>query len=450
MPPSRQLLALLLASLVLVLLALNLGAYTNGLCLASADDLSIRHALADPAAQLGNRIHDEAIGRIYTEPKFFLLEHLMAVHSDDVRTVVRLLSALLAFAPAAWFAWEWSRDCFVAFSVLALLLGLLPVVAGYQAFLSFPLLWIGWGAVWVMGALALREESVAGRCLMAAAFGLALASHESNAAFVVWPALVRAAAGRPGWRATAAREFAPCLVVLLGYAALSLALRHEVNVLLNEPTYDGALLSWHLRDAAFALNVYSLSGIPGLDGWCARWTDGLWLTPAEWLSRIQAWVALSGLLASVLLAAVTWFAARSPRGVQPPPVRRNAARFSALLIFAAYAPNLLLALTMKYQQWAHQREWPYYYTSMSFIALTVLGAVLAGALLRRTRGRTRACVQAALAVLVFVLALGSNAAGRQAVAYMRHHPYFFQVDFRAHLPGAPSFARTSDGTLRPR
>lgn len=448
MPPSRQLLAFLLASLVLVLLALNLGTYTNGLCLASADDLSIRHALADPAGQLGNRIHDEAIGRIYTEPKFFLLEHLMAVHSDYVRTVVRLLSALLAFAPAAWFAWEWSRDRFVAFSVLALLLGLLPVVAGYQAFLSFPLLWIGWGAVWVMGVLALRDESVAGRCLMAAAFGLALAAHESNAAFVVWPALVRAAAGRPGWRATAAREFAPCLVVLLGYAALSLALRHEVSVLLNEPIYDGARLSWHLHDAVFALNVYSLSGLPGLDGWCARWTDALWMNPVDWLARVQAWVALPGLLASVLLGATYWFAARSPAAPKTPPVRRNAVRFGALLVFAAYAPNVLLALTMKYQEWAHQREWPYYYTSMSFIAWTVLGAVLAGGLLRRTRGRTRASVQTALAVLAFVLALGSNAAGRQAVAFMRHHPYFFQVDFRAHLPGPPNFARPPDERLR--
>ncbi len=450
MPLSRQPIAVLLAVVVLALLAFNLGAYTQGLRLACADDLTLDHALSDPIGQTGNRIHDEAMGRFYAETKFFLLERLMAIHSEVIRTLVRLASALLALAAASWFAWEWSRDRFVAFSVLALSLGLFPVVAGYQAFLSFPLLWIGWGAIWMMGVLALRDESVAGRCLMAAAFGLALASHESNAAFVVWPALVRAAAGKPGWRATAAREFAPCLVVLLGYAALSLALRHEVRVLLNEPIYDGAQLSWHLRDAVFALNVYSLSGLPGLDGWCARWTDALWLNPADWLTRVETWITLPGMLVSILLGAALWFAARSPGDLKAPPVRRNAVRFGALLVFAAYAPNVLLAITMKYQEWAHQREWPYYYTSMSFIAWTVLGAVLAGGLLRRTRGRTRGCVQTALAVLAFVLALGSNAAGRQAVAFMRHHPYFFQVDFRAHLPGPPIFARTPDRLPGPR
>lgn len=141
----------ILAAVTFVLL-LNLGVATAGLRLVTTDDYFIGKALADPgAAALANRMHDFQIGRIYADVKFWLLAHLMRVTSDSVHSALRVGMFVGAMLAAAWFAGEWRRSKMAGMLVLKIGAGFLPVWVGYQALLSYPLLWLGWAGVWVMG-----------------------------------------------------------------------------------------------------------------------------------------------------------------------------------------------------------------------------------------------------------------------------------------------------------
>lgn len=418
---------------VALLLLLNLGMTTTALRLASADDTALARGLSLPAQAAWNRMHDFRIGRIYADAKFALLEQLMLVPSDAVHAALRIGAFLGALLTAAWFTWEWRRSERAVWLVVCAGSGFLPVAIAYQALLSYPLLWIGWAGVWTMGALALRPESAWGRSGIAVAFAVALAAHESNAVFLVWPAMLRRAAGDSDHPKTILREAAPCAVVLSVYAALSWGLRSAALAATTADVYDGAKVALDFRGAVFALCTYTGSGLPGLDSWLARNSDPsgpLWLSLPAWWHRAGEWTTPLSVVGASLLGAAVWLGTAADEGDRERP-RIHAIGIGAALGFAAFAPNLLLALTVKYQAWAHQRMWPYYYTSMSYLAWLVLlvgvGAGLLAALRNAAAHRT---VRVALAAGVIAAAIGVSAANHEAAGLLLRHTFIHMVEYR--------------------
>lgn len=179
----------------------------------------------------------------------------------------------------------------------------------------------------------------------------------------------------------------------------------------------------------FALNTYSWSGFPGLESWLARWNApdaAIWLSPMAWVHRVGEWSSSVCLASAALLELGLWFGGESREN----PVERSGSfslKMVGALLFAAFAPNFLLACTYKYQMWSHQRMWPYYYTSMSYLAWVVL---LVGAWLRlmdyvRNYSLRRACW-----ALMAVGAIGVGAANNQAVTMLRKHPFYHMSQYR--------------------
>jgi hypothetical protein len=350
----------------------------------------------------------------------------MSIRSDAAHSALRVGAFLMAVLAAAWFTWELRRKERLALLVLVAGVGLAPVSVGYQALLSLPTLWIGWAAVWTMGALALKPDSVWTRSGIIFAFALALVIHEANAVFLIWPFVLTTRRGQPDRARLFIRQTAGCAVVLVAYGILSLALRRQTLAAFPGSMYDGAALSLNPRDAGFALNAYSWSGLPGFDSWLmrsggagARW----WLSPPEWLHRAFAGATAYDVAGALVLGAAFWIGTmpcRAERGKEHP----FTVRTFFVLFFAAFAPNLVLSLTSKYQVWAHQRMWPYYYTSMSYLVWVVLLVNMlsrALSLIPAARGRRAAGVSVAAAAAL--LAIGIASANREAVNLLRKHPF---------------------------
>ena len=428
--PPAKFLGLAVVSAVLLL---SLGLATAGLRCATADDEAIQRGLSNPAQALGNRMHDFRIGRIYADVKFDLLEAWMCVPSEAAHTAIRLGAFMTAVLAMGWFVWEWRRSAVTAGLVGMVGLGFLPVSIGYQALLSYPLLWFGWAGVWAMGAMALRPDTVAMRGGIAVAFALALAVHEANAAFLVWPAILRWAGGVRGAKAVG-REFYWCGLVLAVYGLLSLWLREAAMAAVPGGFYEGAKVALNLREAVHALNVYTWSGLPALDSWLARMGDisgPLWLSPHGWLQRVVAWASPLTLLGAVLLGVAVWLgtAPGEQEADRHSPISR--VRMVVALGFAAFAPNLLLSFTVKYQEWAHQRMWPYYYTSMSYLVWVVLLVSAALAVLASIRpGMARNTARAGLVLVVTLAALGVGAANREASAQLKRHTFYHMLEYQ--------------------
>ncbi len=415
-------------------LLLNLGATTSGLRIVTADDEAIFHALTSPVYAITIRMHDFRIGRIYADLKFQLLEGVMCEPSEAVHTLLRLMAFMIAVGAAAWFAWAWRRSSRTAWLVVVGSAAAVPVSIGYQALLSFPLLWLGWAGVWVMGALALRPTSALNRCGLMVAFAVALAVHEGNAVFIVWPAWLRwISEGRAGVRAIG-RELGLCGAILTAYLALSWWLRGAALAATTNEVYEGARLSPNVRETIFAWIAYTGSGLPGFDSWLARTADPggpLWLSFGGWWQRITAWSTPATVMLAGLAGVIGWIG-MAPDEPAANPSRVRPAGMIAALVFAAFAPNLMLGLTLKYQTWAHHRMWPYYYTGMSFLAWVVLAAGGAGivlAALRRSAWRHTG--RAFLAIALVGVVLGVAAANRQAADFLRRHPFYHMGTYRA-------------------
>jgi hypothetical protein len=424
-------------AVAVVVLLLNLGVTTAGLRLAGADDDAMARGLTDPAFALTNRLHDFQIGRFYADARFWFGEHLLRVSSDAVHAAIRVGMFFVALLAAAWFAWEWRRSERVAWLVLVSGVGFLPVTVGYQVLLSAPTLWLGWAGVWAMGALALRPVSEAASGGIAAAFALALAAHEANAVFIVWPAMVRWSTDARSGLKIIARELALCGVVLVAYGGLSWALRGAVAAAGVGGAYDGATLSLNVREAIYALNVYTWSGWPALASWLALANDAagpLLVSPSAWAHRAVEWATPLSVAGAALVSVAIWAGTKRDEKTYHQPRARDAG-IAVALLFAAFAPNLLLALTVKYQMWAHQRMWPYYYTSMSYLAWVVLlvggGVALVDAI---PNPAARRVVRVALAAGVLVAAVGVGAANREAAALLRRHTFFHWNEYRQWLP----------------
>ena len=405
--------------------ASQLTLLTAGLRTPTDDDLMVARAITDPAYSADIRVLDFEMGRIYSGIKFSFLEWVLQLQPDWLHAAARIAMVVLAAGAAAWFTWVWRRKSGEALLVFAVSLGLMQISLSYQALLSQQWFWLGWTALWIMGALALQPDSTANRSGIALAFAAALVGHESNAAFVLWPVALRAVGRGEKIFWAALRPFWACAVVLVVYGGLSLAVRQQMTD--TRHIYGGTVLSPDLGRFALAWNVFSLSTVPGVEAWRVRWSDPgfpSWLTPAQWLEQLRAWTDLASLIGATLVGAVVWLGlARDEAEPDARASRAHPVAMLALLIAAAYAPNLLLAATIKYQGWAQQRMWPYYYSSMSYLAwmvffVTGIGSALSA--LRRPGGH--AIGRALAAGLAVVIALSVFSSSREALAYLRREP----------------------------
>lgn len=405
-------------------LAMQLGTLTLGLRVPTEDDEMVAAGAIDPTKTQDYRRYDYEMGRLYAGVKFDFLEAVMRVKSDWRHAAVRLALLLMTAGCAAWFTWEWRRNLREALLVLVAIVGLLQVSVSYQAFLSQQWFWFGWAAVWTMGALALRPDSTANRCGIVAAFALALFSHESNAVFLFWPVAVRLVGRGEKFSWATLQPFWSCVLVLALYGGVSLALRRATSD--PEHVYAGTILSPDLGRFALALNVFSLSSIPGLESWRVRWSDAgmpLWLTPAQWLENLRAGITVVNMAGAALVGLAVWLGLA--REEKPDGRASPAAPLAmlALILAAAYAPNLLLAATIKYQGWAQQRMWPYYYSAMSYLAWIVLGVTGTSIFLSRLQNPAgRAVGRLGAAGLATVIALSVYVSSLEAVGYLRQEP----------------------------
>ena len=413
-----------------VWLAGQLVLATSGLRIVTFDDQAVLRAIADPAQAGEARALDFRIGRFYAAVKFSTLEVLMLVSSDTWHATLRVLALALAAGAAAWFTWEWRRNWRTTLLLFVATLGLMQVTISYQAFLSYPHFFLGWVGVWAMAAFALRPDSTSNRAGILLAYATALIVHESNAVFVILPVVLRAAVRHENIFWTALRPFWACALVLAAYAGLALSLRHAASDI--PASYQGTIMSFDLGRYALALNVFSLSSFPGIEGWRIRWSDAgqpLWLTPAEWLARIHARTTAIHLIGAALIGAAVW------RGLARDDTElraswRRTLPMLALVVAMAYAPNLLLAATIKYQGWAQQRMWPYYFSTMSYLAWMVfLVNGSEGLLSSLRRPGWRATGRAIVAGLTVVIALSVFASSAEALGYLRQQPLAHIKDY---------------------
>jgi hypothetical protein len=426
-----------IAAIALAILVFNLASSTAGLRLAAYDDVALTRGLTEPAVAASNRMHEFQMGRFYVDPKYHLQEAVAAIHSDMAHSFVRVAFFLAAVSAAAWFTYALTANPGAALVVMLAGVGWLQLSITYQTFLSYPHLWLAWAAIWAMGAFALRPESLRARIGVMAAYGIALSVHEAAVPFILWPVAVRWAVRRTGSWQEEWRRNVGCLVILAAYLACYLWLRHAGRAL-PETLYVGGQVSLVVGEAIFALVVFATGPFPGLEAWVNRWSashESLLYSPAEWWQRIVTWseprdYAITGLM--VAAVGIIGFLSRPREGAAP------GWRVIPVLGFAIVAPILLLSISLKNQWWSHQRMWPYYYSSMSYLAQVVtlvVGATLVLPWIKSRRVRTAV----GLLCLLFsgVLTLSIRAVNRESEWLLRQHTFGHVDEFRSWMNSQP-------------
>lgn len=423
-------------ALAVVGLVLNLAATIHGVKIATGDDAMVLRGIEEPVVAEANRLADFRIGRFYANPKWTALEIVLAMESETGRTLVRVGACLLALLAASCFASRATADARVGAFALLLGLGFLPVSLGYQPLLSHPLLWIGWAAVWTAGVVALGEDTALRRAIMAALLAVAFVVHESNLVFIAWPVLIHAWSQRQRDVRRLLRYVAPSAVVLIFYVACFWWSRSAAP-----SGYSGVQPRLEVPAVLFADFVYSVAGLPGIESWLVRSPDAgapLLVSADAWWGAIASRAAGWQLPAVGLMGVGLWFMLqRRASARHDAPLHTGA--LAVVLIFAVLAPNLVLATTVKYQGWAHQRMWPYYYSSMSFLAWILLGAITVRAGLNAIPSRAaRAVATALVVILLMVTALAVQGANHEAAGLLRAHRFDHMHDYRLHFRELPS------------
>lgn len=437
---TAALVRLAVVGVSLLVLAFSLAFTIKGLRLATVDDLAVGEAFADASQAAELRLYDFRIGRFYADVKFTLLEGLLGIRSDWLNALIKLSCFLACLGSAAYFAWKIKGKLHAPVLVLLLGLAFMPVAVAYQPLVSMPTLFVGWAAVWLMGAFSLSEEGPVTRCLIVASFGLSLMVHEANMVFIVLPVLVRWADGRASWLRSSIRVLALCLVVAVVYCVCFASLRWYANLLHSGEAYQGAVLSFHPSSFARAVLLYSWSGFPAVESWLLRWDPlpaGMLIGPSAWLARVSCWAGALGVACSLALSLSSWvLASAAPK--DPAPDTRRILRFLAVLLFICHASNLILSLTAKYQLWAYQRMWPYYQSWMSYVSwILIVVLVLLWLSARQAASFRHLALRAFLVLCLGLLTLGSVASNRLAVAFLGRHPLSHLHDYNPTIGAEP-------------
>lgn len=344
--------SILLFALFLGLASLGrLLALSNGLRVVSFDDDIVLKGWHDPVVAAQNLDLDYSIGRFYAAGKFFILGWLQGGIPAVGQTIARGIALTIALVGSTWFCTVWTRRLMDSVVAAAIFLAAFPFYEGYQAFFSNPLLLVGLGAVSVSAVLS-TSSSPRVRAISLILFAGALLCHEVFLIFgVMHVALALRSERRP------VRHIWPRLLPWFTIAATFAVLFFALHALSRE-SYTGTTLSLDLPAAGKALIRYSVAILPPAELFIDRnSTAGLPLQSAAEILHSLAhpldFVVLCLALGAGLLVYVHFIA---PSAVGPPAIS-----VSFLLIALLILPNLLPALTVKYQIWAMQRRIPYYY-----------------------------------------------------------------------------------------
>jgi hypothetical protein len=196
---------------------------------------------------------------------------------------------------------------------------------------------------------------------------------------------------------------------------------------LAEDSYAGATIAINGKSIIYAWQVYTLSGLPGLESWVSGKTSAfgsLWLAPDMWFTRLWRGATFWDIIGATIVGVLFWLWLPEGRAKQPDVKARRLGPFVAIMLFAAYAPNAILVLTPKYQVWAHHHMWPYYYTSMSYLAWVVLGVGLAVVAYRRTNSIvSRRIMRGVFAGLAMSLVLAAASVTNETVSALQGKPF---------------------------
>ncbi len=230
---------------------------------------------------------------------------------------------------------------------------------------------------------------------------------------LVYPGLALVAAGGAGRWARVARS-GPYFVLSAAYLAVYLAFQHR-----HPSSYGGTQFSPHLGEAVRSWACQTLAALPGFELLANRPAPypnagPFWKPGRQVLDLLQALPLLGWVTALGVAAVATGLAARAADSARPSP------RVAALWAAVAVLPNLLPALTLKYQAAAHHRYYPYVYSFTAYGWL-VGAALVAWLLWARSEGgspRPRAALPA-LGCLLGALLLSAQASNLHTLALLR-------------------------------
>lgn len=254
-------------------------------------------------------------------------------------------------------------------------LGTLQLPPGYYPVLSYASIAFGFVAL-LTAALAYDHALTAGkRSLLvwaAVCFFASLLFHETFAIYaLVFPLILRAR--RPKAFRASLPTLWPLGLAFAGYFAIYLSYRW-INI--SEHSYDGTTPSFTLWPALQAWIRYSFSVAPGFELWVLR-NDQLG-APLFQDAHTVAQHIRQGLTFAVV--AKTAIVAVCTALLLHKPHRALTGRLTLRLAAAAACPALLacvpIALSIKYQEWAHLRQIPYAYSFFTcFFAWGALSAL---------------------------------------------------------------------------
>jgi len=439
---KRSLRATRIATIFGLLLAISFLAYQIlEVRVTTADDYAALQQAADPELGEIAELYDYSIGRFYAQSKWTIIESVMSLSSDLLRTFIRITAFLVCVAAGFGFMKRASAHNFIPTVFAVLAVSWVVVAVNYQPLFYNPLLWLGWAAIWLMGTLSWREDNSSQRILIVSLFAAAICCHESNLSFIIWPVIIRWANNHSlkdwkTWRATVM-----CTVVGTAYCMVGLLLRSSAAGLFE--TYPGSEISFTPISALTALVRYSFGGVPGLESWLTpRWETlghSYFLGPADWVDRIANHLTPMAICSSLIMGITLGVLTNRP--VHREPVRPTVRPIFKRLFIPGYvvlAPNILLALTSKYQIWAQQRMWPYYYSWMSSLALTMI-AVSLFELVWSTKltAPQLTTVRYSFIILAVLISLVTNATTHESVEVLTEFRFEHSlIPLQPHAPGS--------------
>lgn len=387
---------------------------------ATSDEHGLLQNTSNHIAAEASRVIDFQIGRFYAALKWPTLETLIQAPAL-ILTTVRVGAMLACFFSAALFMSALTKSVRNGILFVVLSTAMMPVTVSYQPLIYNPLIWLGWSCIWLMGVLALKTDTRNTRVAIVGLFTISIYFHESNIVFFGWPWLV-AILAKPNIRASNNLKASRlCGAVLVGYLVICFSLR-QFAMPLGDP-YSGGSISLDFTAFLQSLALFSSGLAPGLEMWLSpRWigTDvPLFLTPTNWGIRFGQNLDLVTILLAALAGMTVFLRTRNVEKDPRTGSVRVLVNWCLIFCFVIIAPNLLLSITPKYQIWAQQRMWPYYYSSMSFQGIVALMTVGIAGISQGFSGSRRSQIAAMLAIGVSLLAASSAATTREATTLFR-------------------------------
>ena len=151
-----------------------------------------------------------------------------------------------------------------------------------------------------------------------------------------------------------------------------------------------------------------------------------WLHPSDWVDRIGSNLTPMAICSSLTLGIALWMLT-----IRPFPREPIWSAFQRLLIlgYVLLAPNILLVMTSKYQAWAQQRMWPYYYSWMSSLAMTMI-AVYVFEIVWSAKLTTswRSAIRYSFIILAVLISLATNATRHESVQFWNEFRFDHSMD----------------------